>query len=205
MSEIKAKKRNTSKKRNSILDAAIECFTEHGFDNTSMDTIAKHANASKRTVYNHFESKEVLFSEVIKRFITKFGPDSVASYRTDIPIDIQLEQILDHHIEMFVYNTDWLSFARIALGVFISKPEIAVNVREICIEVEITFKAWLEDARADGKIEIDDIQSVSDLFHATIDGLFLWPTMLANQPSTEDAERYKQHILKSFRMLYVID
>ena len=205
MSEIKTKRRDTSKKRNSILDAAIECFTEHGFDNTSMDTIAKHANASKRTVYNHFESKEVLFQEVIKRFIATFGPDTVAIYRTDIPIDTELENILDQHIEMFVHNTDWLSFARIALGVFISKPEIAINVREICMEVEVSFQGWLEAARADGKIEIDDVQSTSDLFHATIDGLFLWPTMLSFKPTPEEAERYKQHILKSFKKLYITE
>ena len=63
------KRRDTSKKRNTILDAAIECFIELGYERTSMDYIAERACASKRTVYNHFASKELLFNAVIARFV----------------------------------------------------------------------------------------------------------------------------------------
>ena len=35
---------------------------EFGFSNVSMDAIAERAEASKRTVYNHFENKEALFA-----------------------------------------------------------------------------------------------------------------------------------------------
>ena len=63
------KKRDTSRKRESIIDAAIRAFQEDGFDNTSMDRIAEVAGASKRTVYNHFESKEDLFGAVVERFM----------------------------------------------------------------------------------------------------------------------------------------
>ena len=54
-------KRDTSQKRHEILDAAIREFQAVGYDNTSMDRIAESAGASKRTVYNHFASKELLF------------------------------------------------------------------------------------------------------------------------------------------------
>ena len=63
------KKRDTSKKRESIVDAAIEVFQAEGYDNASMDRIAERADASKRTVYNHFPSKDILFEAVIERFM----------------------------------------------------------------------------------------------------------------------------------------
>ena len=52
------KKRDTSKKRLAILDGAIRVFIENGYETSSMDRIAEAAGVSKRTVYNHFPSKE---------------------------------------------------------------------------------------------------------------------------------------------------
>ena len=55
--------RLTDRKREAIIQAAIEAFRADGFEATSMDKIAAKAEVSKRTVYNHFPSKEELFAE----------------------------------------------------------------------------------------------------------------------------------------------
>jgi TetR/AcrR family transcriptional regulator of autoinduction and epiphytic fitness len=46
------------------VNAAIQEFDSHGFQKTSIDQIAKTANVSKRIVYNHFPSKDALFTEI---------------------------------------------------------------------------------------------------------------------------------------------
>lgn len=203
MCQKHTRKRDTSKKRNAILDASIICFTEFGFDNTSMDLIARKADASKRTLYNHFENKEALFQAVIRRFLIEFSLNEIADYQPDVPVAEQLAQIIDHYIKTFLHDDNWLAFTRIALGVFISQPEITVNIREICHEIEQRFVHWLTDAREAGKISIDDPQCTSDIFHAAIDGAFLWPSILGQPPSPENAEKYKKHIIADFIKLYV--
>ena len=57
--------RLTDRKRSAILEAAAEQFRLHGFETASVDSIAAAAGVSKRTVYNHFPSKEELFNETI--------------------------------------------------------------------------------------------------------------------------------------------
>lgn len=52
-------------KRQQILTAATELFTEQGFIETSMVEIANKAEVSKQTVYSHFGKKEDLFSAAI--------------------------------------------------------------------------------------------------------------------------------------------
>lgn len=47
-------------KRDQIVDAARRCFHERGITATGVDTIAASAGVSKRTLYNHFPSKEDL-------------------------------------------------------------------------------------------------------------------------------------------------
>jgi AcrR family transcriptional regulator len=51
-------------KRQAIVRAARELFLREGFG-VGMDTIAAEAGVSKVTVYNHFGSKEALFTAVI--------------------------------------------------------------------------------------------------------------------------------------------
>jgi AcrR family transcriptional regulator len=47
-------------KRDQIIDAAQRCFYERGITATGVDTIAAAADVSKRTLYNHFASKDDL-------------------------------------------------------------------------------------------------------------------------------------------------
>ena len=42
-----------------ILKAAVAAFRKNGYASTSMDQIAADAGVSKRTVYNHFPSKDL--------------------------------------------------------------------------------------------------------------------------------------------------
>ena len=58
----------SDRKRAAIIAAAREAFLKDGFGATSMDRIAALADVSKRTVYNHFENKEALFSAFIRDF-----------------------------------------------------------------------------------------------------------------------------------------
>jgi len=54
-------------KREKILEAATNLFTEHGYATTSMDLIASSAEVSKQTVYSHFGSKDELFAAAIEQ------------------------------------------------------------------------------------------------------------------------------------------
>ena len=53
--------------REAILDAAKLVFFEEGYGGASMDRIAEQAGVTKRTVYAHFASKQVLFAAVVER------------------------------------------------------------------------------------------------------------------------------------------
>ncbi|REE97411.1 TetR/AcrR family transcriptional regulator [Thermomonospora umbrina] len=56
--------KRAERNRQAIVTAAREAFVREGFD-VSMDVIAAAAGVSKVTVYNHFSTKEDLFTEVV--------------------------------------------------------------------------------------------------------------------------------------------
>jgi len=54
-------------KRTLIMDVALEHFAKEGYYNTPISHIARHAGISKGLMYNYFESKEDLLTEIINR------------------------------------------------------------------------------------------------------------------------------------------
>ncbi len=54
-------------RRKDIIDAAERVFFTKGYENASMDEVAKEAEFSKRTVYVYFNSKEQIYFEIMIR------------------------------------------------------------------------------------------------------------------------------------------
>jgi AcrR family transcriptional regulator len=55
------------RRRPLVLDAAFELFLEHGYDGTSMESVARAAGVTKPVVYDCFASKEELFTALLRR------------------------------------------------------------------------------------------------------------------------------------------
>ncbi|PXY33698.1 hypothetical protein BAY59_10495 [Prauserella coralliicola] len=55
--------RKRNERRDRVYTAAVTLFTEHGFDETSMDDIAVHSGLARTTVFNHFPRKAALLDE----------------------------------------------------------------------------------------------------------------------------------------------
>ncbi|HET6211957.1 MAG TPA: TetR/AcrR family transcriptional regulator [Micromonosporaceae bacterium] len=68
------------RKRRAIVAAARESFVRDGYE-AGMDSIAAHAGVSKVTVYNHFGSKEALFTAVIGEALDQALGDTLTEAR----------------------------------------------------------------------------------------------------------------------------
>lgn len=58
---LSKREREQLERENIIIETATELFSEHGFENVTMDTVANKADFTKRTIYRYFSSKEDLF------------------------------------------------------------------------------------------------------------------------------------------------
>jgi len=56
--------------RAKIVESARVMFNRHGFDQVSIDAIMEHAGLTRGGFYNHFSSKDELYVEAIRSFVT---------------------------------------------------------------------------------------------------------------------------------------
>jgi AcrR family transcriptional regulator len=59
--------RQKVRRRESMLDAARQLFIETGYNKTTLDAIAEHAEVGVATVYTYFGSKEGVFAALARR------------------------------------------------------------------------------------------------------------------------------------------
>jgi TetR/AcrR family transcriptional regulator, mexJK operon transcriptional repressor len=60
--------------RERILAAATELFLAEGYGSTSIESVAARAGVSKRTFYDRFDDKAMLFASVVQRIIQQIRP-----------------------------------------------------------------------------------------------------------------------------------
>jgi TetR/AcrR family transcriptional regulator, mexJK operon transcriptional repressor len=88
----------SEQKRHTILQSAEELFLTRGFNGTSMDEVAVHANVSKQTVYNQFADKASLFVEVVQS-MTARASDRVQTEMNEAKTLAQVATELSGHAE----------------------------------------------------------------------------------------------------------
>ncbi|MEH0156184.1 TetR/AcrR family transcriptional regulator [Limibacter armeniacum] len=97
-------------KREMILQAAVRLLVDNGIHATPMSMIAKEAQTGMGTIYNYFESKEILINEIYRTIKHKEKVVLEASFHTELPVKLQFEQFYRSMVMFFVENTLYFRF-----------------------------------------------------------------------------------------------
>lgn len=176
-----APQRLTDRKREAIIQAAIAEFRANGFDITSMDKIAATAGVSKRTVYNHFPSKEELFAEILNQLWARVTAEQETAYRPDLPLRDQMHQMLMAKLQMLA-DDNFLDLARVAIAATIHSPERAQNMVARMGEREEGLTVWIRAAQADGRLKPVDPEFAAQQIQGMLKSFAFWPQISMGLP-----------------------
>ncbi|MNB59378.1 HTH-type transcriptional regulator RutR [compost metagenome] len=171
-----APQRLTDRKREAIIQAAIAEFRANGFEITSMDKIAATAGVSKRTVYNHFPSKEELFAEILNQLWARISAEQSVVYNRDQPLREQLRQMLQAKMQLMA-DENFLTLARVAIAATIHSPERAQNMVERMGKREEGLTVWIRAAQADGRLKPVDPEFAAQQVQGLLKTFAFWPQM----------------------------
>lgn len=187
------KKTRSELKREAIIAGALAAFQQYGVADSSMDKIAELAQVSKRTVYNHFESKEVLVAEIILAGWEKRTAVHDVVYNAEQDIKSQLTLLLTDEVELMA-DTEMMELIRIAMAHFLFAPEPLQSKMAKMFEQETLLKRWLKLAMADGKLKPLDIDFAHDQITNLLKAQVFWPQLLRQTAPLSVEE--KQHLVE---------
>ena len=62
-----SKKMRSGNTKERLIEAALELFSQKGFDATSVDEIARAVGIKGPSIYDHFKNKEAILQEIVAR------------------------------------------------------------------------------------------------------------------------------------------
>ncbi|RAY17322.1 TetR/AcrR family transcriptional regulator [Actinomadura craniellae] len=124
-----------ARRREQLLAAALGEFARRGFHLTQMEHVATAAHVSKALLYQHFPSKEGLFTEVSTVIVN----DLTDRLNTTVPGAGGAERAIQAMVRvLFDYATEepeaWMLLVR-----HLDKPEIGVELRELRERLGVAF------------------------------------------------------------------
>ncbi|MGF6200789.1 TetR/AcrR family transcriptional regulator [Pseudomonas laurylsulfatiphila] len=185
-----APQRLTDRKRQAIIQAAINEFRDNGFEVTSMDKIAATAGVSKRTVYNHFPSKEELFAEILNQLWIRVTAEQETAYRPDLPLRDQLRVLLMAKLQM-LGDDNFLDLARVAIAATIHSPERAQDMVARMGEREEGLTVWIRAAQADGRLKAIAPDFAAQQVQGLLKSFAFWPQISMGKPGLSPEEQHQ--------------
>jgi AcrR family transcriptional regulator len=192
------------RRREAILNIAREVFAEEGYSSASMSDIASRLGGSKGTLYNYFKSKEELFHAHVENSCQchvriAFGQSLVG----DDPVSVLAA--LGERMFEFWATDEALAFYSLVVSEARRDPSVGHAFYESGPRVGIErIAAFLEIARAEGRIATDDCVRAAEDFLSLLHGGLHWKRLLnVVPPPTQDQIRAEAlRVAKTFLRAY---
>jgi len=167
------------RKLEQVVEAAIAEFQENGFTAANMDRISERAHVSKRTLYNYFDSKEVLFQEIVNRANGYFANNEPCVFVPNADIVLQLHDLALRLVRPYT-DTNAVKMARLVIGEMLRNREM---VADMLSEIELATPAdsFFTSAVCSGTISKQTGDALAVDFRAFIKGRCFWPAILSGE------------------------
>lgn len=129
-----------------IFQAAIDIFSEKGFDKATMDDIAARANVAKGTIYYHFKSKEELFLFLVEEGVELLREGVESKLLPEMPPREKLELIVREQIHFFGQYRDFcVILLRESWGGEDRQREFRKMIRSYMLLIEEVIKEGMDN------------------------------------------------------------
>ncbi|GGQ04960.1 TetR/AcrR family transcriptional regulator [Shewanella litoralis] len=191
-------------KRAAIIEAARTTFKALGVTATSMDKLAEVAGVSKRTVYNHFATKEALVMTLMTDLWQQALSQPSEPYDPNTPLAPQLQQLIRCDID-YIQSEEHIEVSRMVIGHLFYTSEMQQEIQKI-IKEETAILRWIKAADKDGRIKVDDIEQAQTHVQSLIKGQCFWPLIFQIiEPLTdEEKDQHAAEVVKVFLSRYQV-
>jgi TetR/AcrR family transcriptional regulator of autoinduction and epiphytic fitness len=176
----------TEKKRKDILDAAIQEFREQGFPAARVNRIAELAEVSKRTLYKHFESKEVLFQAITDILLDEIAAAPRLRYHPEAPLRAQLIAAVEDYIAHLT-GEHYMGLNRLVLSELLRDQELARAFFDKAALQDGPISGLIAEAMQAGALRQGEPGFAAGQLLSMVKHFLVWPQFLLGTQAGENA------------------
>jgi AcrR family transcriptional regulator len=180
----------SDQKHADIIEAAVALFCEEGFGATSMDRIAQRAAVSKRTVYNHFPSKEALFQECVSVLLARMDAQAHAGDDPAAPVAERLRAYASRKIRSAL-DPDAVATTRALMAELIRDPSLGRRLFQSGpFNAGTALRSLMRDEAARGRLAVPeaDLDLACSQLTELVKGPLFWPWLMGFRDAPGEAE-----------------
>ena len=170
-------RKRSNKKRQSILDAAYNLFSEKGFERTSMSDICARVGGSKATIYSYFDSKEELFVECMLSLAENYLEGVLSELQSSASDFLSVMQAFGESFLRLVCTPQMVSARRLMIAEA-DRAGIGNLFYEKLMHIRQEVASFLSTAMAQGKLCDDDAELAAGQLIALLEAELLDPLLL---------------------------
>lgn len=100
----------TAARRQTIIQAALACFVELGFANTTVEDVRRRSGASNGSLYHHFTNKEQLAVAVYLQGLTVYQTGLLKELEHNREAASCVHAIVRYHLDWVRKHPDWARY-----------------------------------------------------------------------------------------------
>ncbi|ACL03643.1 transcriptional regulator, TetR family [Desulfatibacillum aliphaticivorans] len=110
MAKKRAPYKKTQSRKQLIIQAALQCFNEKGFTDSTMEEIRTKANSSYGSVYHHFKNKEQLAAAVYVEGVADFQEGLLKALEGNPGAWEGLGKVVEYQFSWMEANPEWAKY-----------------------------------------------------------------------------------------------
>lgn len=176
-------------KQQDIFSAAMSLFSEKGFDQASMDGIAKLAKVSKRTLYKYYPTKDALFETIVESLMANFEKHLPVDFDNTQTVSNQLFAIL-HDRMSYLLDPEFIQLSRLVSVECMRKKSFAEMAlkRLQTLEGGYGLRQWIAQGIELKKIRTSEPSMAIEQLIGSVKGACYWPSILSHSEPVSQAE-----------------
>ncbi len=176
------------KQKEKIFKAAVTCFNDKGYYETTIDAIAARMKVSKGLIYYYFDSKKDLFLELFQYRVGRYFEQIKKYIQGEKHPDVRLKMFINKSSEILEENEDFFKFCLEFLSLGVREPDIR-KVMTIFYKDSIdSFKQLLDEGVRSGRFKDLGSDRVARTIYFLFMGVFFTYFSV-----NVDFDLYKQH------------
>jgi AcrR family transcriptional regulator len=182
-------------RRRQILDAALEVFTQKGFNAATVSDVAARAGVSQGTIYWYFESKEELLIQGLLSFFDDFGQGMVQTL-AQCPTAAARLRALEQVMVGFTSEAEglftlflefWASSPR--------RPEVGQIWADLLVEYKNLLAGVIEEGVQSGEFKSVNAQQLVWAVMAAYDGLAAYDMFVPGLDLAQISQAFMETLL----------